>query len=233
MNEQSYGEQVFNACRALAAHGLGPGIGGHVSVRVAGENRFWTNALDRTFEEMRPEDIMELDFEGNVLSGERTVSPGIGFHPGIYKVRRDVGAIVHTHAFWIVAQSSFARPPGVWHNICTYFSGRTVIAPSTTSAIGHVVRPHDVAIIMPTHGAITVAPNIARAAALHATLDFTCRLDVTLSETAAKPIPDKECEAIRERVDRAEYLELTWELMLRKAGRAFDGESTRPIFTYA
>lgn len=55
-------------CRrhGLAAYGLGPGIGGHVSVRVPGKRQFHINAFDRSFEEMRQQDIALLDFDGHV-----------------------------------------------------------------------------------------------------------------------------------------------------------------------
>ena len=50
MVELSQREQVLQAIRGLAAYGLGPNIGGHVSVRVPGKPEFYINAFDKTFE---------------------------------------------------------------------------------------------------------------------------------------------------------------------------------------
>lgn len=217
--------QVLEACHALAAYDLGPGIGGHVSVRVPGQERYWVNVLDRCFEEMTREDIVLMDFDGNVVEAQRPISPGIGFHPGIYELRPDVGAIVHTHGYWITAQSAFARPPQAWHNLSTYFEGRTAVAPDDDIAsIAPALGGDDIAIVIPWHGAITVGADIGAAAALHVTFDYACRLDATLSDTSAKPMPDDHLRHIQELLGEANYLELTWELMRRKAARARGGE---------
>lgn len=214
-------EQTLLACHALAAYGLGAGIGGHVSVRVAGASAYWTNVLDKTFEEMTPDDIVMLDFDGRQLDGEREISPGIGFHHGIYGIRPDVGAVVHTHGFWVTAQSAFARPPRVFHNLATYFYGRTAVAPDDSiESIAPALSRDDVAIVIPWHGSITVGRDVGEACALHATLDYVSRLDVTLSAAGAEPMPEEACGRIRALVESADYLHLTWELMQRKAHRA-------------
>ena len=117
MSDPDLRQQVLEAVRGLAAYGLGPSIGGHVSVRVPGQPRFYINAFDKTFEEMRLQDIALLDFDGRVLECETMVSLGQTFHHGIYKQRPDVQAIVHTHGFWLTAQSAFGRPVRNLHNL--------------------------------------------------------------------------------------------------------------------
>ena len=220
--------QVLEAVRGLAAYGLGPGIGGHVSIRVPGKPWFYINAYDRTFEEMRLQDIALLDFDGNVLACETRVSPGLTFHHGIYRQRPDVNAIVHTHGFWITAQSAFGRPLRNLHNLATYFHGRTCVSPSDDfTAIGPAMRADDVAIIIPWHGAITVGKDIADAAALHVTFDYAARLDVTLP--ADTPVmPQSLCEEMARVLRHANYLDLTWNLVRRKGVDAFDGTRVIP-----
>jgi len=223
-------ELVLQACRGLAAYGLGPGIGGHVSVRVPGEDRYWTNALDRSFEEMQLEDILLLSFDGELLDGDRIISPGIGFHPGIYQLREDVGAIVHTHGYWITAQSAFGREPRALHNLCTYFTNRTAVAPDDEiESIAPALRADDCAIVIPWHGAITIGPDIAAAAALHVTFDYACRLDVTLAGAQGiAEMPPDHARSMQQLLGRANYLNLTWDLMQRKAARSYNGEVVVP-----
>jgi L-fuculose-phosphate aldolase len=214
-------EDVLIACHALGAHGLGGVIGGHVSIRVPGERAYWTNVLDKTFEETTFEDIVKLDFEGNQIAGDRKISPGIGFHHGIYMHRPDVNAVVHTHGFWVTAQSAFARPPKMWHNLCTYFWKKTAVAPDDTiEAIAPALSKDDVAIIIPWHGAITVGNDIGHAAALHATFDYACKLDVTMGATSAEPMPESQCAHMRSLIEKADYLRLTWNLMKRRVNEA-------------
>ena len=225
-----YRDQVLDACHGLAAYGLGSGIGGHVSVRVPGEELYWSNALDKTFEEMTVDDMLLIDFDGKLVNSARDISPGIGFHQGIYKLRPDVGAVVHTHGFWITAQSAMARVPRNLHNMSTYFHKRTAIAPDDEiESIAPAMKDDDVAIIIPWHGSITLGADIVDAAALHVTLDYCCRLDVTVPETAPL-MPDDHAVAIQKLLKRANYLSKTWDLMCRRAKRAHDGNVIVPQF---
>jgi len=229
MTHESTKAVVLEAVRGLAACGLGPGIGGHVSIRVPGQELFCINAFDRTFEEMRLRDIALLDLEGNVIECEMHVSAGLTFHHGIYRQRPDVGAIVHTHGFWMTAQAALGRPLRCLHNLATYFEGRTCVSPSDDfAAVGPALRPADVAIVIPWHGVITVGADIAEATALHVTYDYLARMDVTLPpETPVMPA------AWREEVTRVlagtNYLSLTWDVVRRKGADAFNGRRVVPI----
>ena len=221
-------DDVLAVCRALGARGYGGVIGGHVSARVPGEDRYWTNVLDRAFEEMTTDDIVLMDFDGNVVDGGRGVSPGIDFHQGIYQRRPDLQAVVHTHGFWITAQSAFARPPLMWHNLCTYFYGRTAVAPDDSlESIAAAMGDDDVAIVIPWHGAITAGRDLGEATALHATFEYASRLDVTLAGTGAEPMPEESCLKMRALVESANYLELTYDLILRGAELATDAAGAR------
>ena len=76
-DSESSKEQIVIACQALGLHGCGSGIGGHVSMRAPGENAIWINAFDRTLAEITIDDVLLIDFDGNVLEGNREVSIGV------------------------------------------------------------------------------------------------------------------------------------------------------------
>ena len=46
---------------------------------------------------MRTEDLIVCDLEGRKLAGERACTSEIGMHLTIYRMRPDVGAVVHAH----------------------------------------------------------------------------------------------------------------------------------------
>ena len=79
-------------------------------------------------------------------------------------------------------------------------------------------------ILIPWHGAITVAPTIARAAGLHQTLEYICRLDVTLSGSPATPMPESMIPGMHDLVESVGYLEETWKLIQRRGARALAAE---------
>ena len=223
---------VLTACRALAAYGLGSGIGGHVSIRVPGQDAFWTNTFDRSFEELDEDGVLLVGFDGEVRSPGREVSLGISFHAGIYTARPDVSAVVHTHGFWATAQSAFGRPPLMWHNMSSFFLDRVAVSPDDTfESVGPAVRPKDVAIVIPWHGYITMGSSIDEAAALHVILDYACRLDVVMANTGATQLDPDACERMCAVMEQAGLLRQTWALMQRKAVRAFDGAAVLPLIT--
>jgi L-fuculose-phosphate aldolase len=208
--------EIVTVCRALSLQGCGEGIGGHVSIRVPGRDALWINAFDRTLSEITEDDVLMIDFDGNLLEGDRPISPGYEFHPGIYGQREDVNAIVHTHGFWGQALGALARPLKIRHNIACIFHEDLVMSPNDSFAsIGPAIGDAST-IIIPWHGCITVGTNVGRAAALHRTLEEMAKLDVTLEATDAPEVPEDRRGPLKKLVlEDAGYLEQTWDLMRR------------------
>jgi L-fuculose-phosphate aldolase len=224
LTESQIRNEIVLACRGLAASGMGSLIGGHVSVRVPGEDAYYCNAFDRALIEITPEDVVKVAFDGTVLTPDRYVSAGLTFHSGIYGLRPDVNAIVHTHGYWITAQAALARPPLMWHNLATYFKDDCAMCEDDSfEAIAPALGTKST-ILIPWHGAITVGDTISRAVGLHHTLEFVARLDVQLSGTGAAPMPDEMVAGIRDLVTGADYLEETWKLVCRQGERALAAE---------
>lgn len=46
---------------------------------------------------MKPDDLLVIDLNGNLVRGERAVSSEIKLHLAIYKARKDCEAVVHAH----------------------------------------------------------------------------------------------------------------------------------------
>ena len=163
------------------------------------------------------DDVLLIDFDGNVLEGNREVSIGVDFHPGIYNVREDVNAIVHTHGPWGTALAGLARPLKIRANLACFFHNDQVLSPDDSFAsIGPVIGDANT-VIIPWHGCITVGSTIGRATALHATFEDMARLDVLLEPSGAPELPMEWRDHLKELVDsKAGYLEQTWELMKRK-----------------
>lgn len=228
MNDQEIRSHILDACHGLSASGLGNVIGGHVSMRVPGKELYWTNVLDLCFEEMAEEDLLLIDFDGNVLESSRPVSPGIDFHQGIYKQRPEINAIVHTHGEWGTAQSALCRPLRMYHNLSTYFYNKIAVSPDDTlEAIGPVLKDN-IAVMMPWHGAICLGRTIGEATALMATYEYAAKLDVRLSGTDAPEMPAEACARQQVLLGKATYLELTYDLMLRRARNGIRGELKSP-----
>jgi len=105
--------EVAEAGRRMLAQGLVTGTAGNISVRVPGEERMVITPSQMGYDLIGVDDIVTLDFERNVLEGERKPSTEAGMHIGVYKARPDVGAVVHTHSVYASAVASVRKeiPP--------------------------------------------------------------------------------------------------------------------------
>ena len=95
-------KKVALSCRILAMEGVVEGILGHVSARIAGYNEMFIRC--RSEEECgvfftRASDIRRVDFDGQglELGSHYKVPNELAIHGEIYKVRPDVGCVVHAH----------------------------------------------------------------------------------------------------------------------------------------
>ncbi len=85
---------VARACRVLYNRGLVEYVE-HVSTLGEGE-RFIINPI-RSMEDIDGEDMITVDFDGKLVSGEGRLPGHVFLHGEIYRARPDVSAIVHTH----------------------------------------------------------------------------------------------------------------------------------------
>jgi L-ribulose-5-phosphate 4-epimerase len=87
-----------------------------------------------SYEDMKAEDIVVLDLDGNVLDGNLRPSSDTATHLRLYKEYPNMGAIVHTHSRWatIFAQAKRAIPAlGTTH--ADYFYGEIPCTRELTS----------------------------------------------------------------------------------------------------
>lgn len=86
------------ALRAAAMYGLGEGICNHFSVAVPGQSdKFLLNPRGLMWQEVRSEDIILIDTEGNKLSGRHEPEPSAMFiHAAIHRITGK-NVVLHTH----------------------------------------------------------------------------------------------------------------------------------------
>jgi L-fuculose-phosphate aldolase len=87
---QSLREQVAWACRILAREGYADLTLGHVSARGP-DGEIWIKRKGVSLDEVEPDDVVSID-DGDAVLHLETV-----LHTGVYRLRADVGAVVHGH----------------------------------------------------------------------------------------------------------------------------------------
>ena len=93
-------KQLINYGKKLVIEKLTKGTGGNLSVfdRSLGHIAITPSGID--FFEMKEEDIVILDLNGNVVEGENLPSSEWQMHLKLYKTRDDIDAVIHAHTMY-------------------------------------------------------------------------------------------------------------------------------------
>jgi len=102
-------EAVLAANRALPEHGLVTLTWGNASGIDRAEGLVAIKASGVSYEDMTPADVVVVDLEGSVVSGERRPSTDTPTHLVLYRAFEEIGGIVHTHSSWATAWAQAAR----------------------------------------------------------------------------------------------------------------------------
>lgn len=93
-------EQIIQAAQMLFQAGVMSHSGhGNISVRLPEEGQMLLTATGN-IAHLAPEQLTVITFEGNPVEGD--IEPGareiVDMHSGVYRARRDVNAVIHTHS---------------------------------------------------------------------------------------------------------------------------------------
>lgn len=95
--------KVFNANLALVKHGLVIFTWGNVSGIDRKQNLVVIKPSGVSYDDMKAEDMVVVDFDGNVVEGKLRPSSDTATHIELYKVFPGLGGVVHTHSTYAVA----------------------------------------------------------------------------------------------------------------------------------
>jgi L-ribulose-5-phosphate 4-epimerase len=116
--------EVLAANRALAENGLAPLTWGNASGIDRERGLVAIKPSGVAYAELTAEDIVVLDLDGNVRTGNRRPSTDTPTHLVLYRAFEEIGGIVHTHSTWSVAWAQAQREIpllGTTHaDLCAY-----------------------------------------------------------------------------------------------------------------
>ena len=167
------GEELVWAGKELLRRGLTVYTAGNISVRNEDNSGFYIKPGGLPYTDIRPEDLVIVDWEGNVVSGSRPPSSEHNLHRLIYLARPNVSAIAHTHsphATTVAASRLRSGIPPVLAEVWSYLGGPIEIAeyaPAGSESLAeNAVRclgSERRGILLKNHGAVAVASNLPQA----------------------------------------------------------------------
>jgi L-fuculose-phosphate aldolase len=159
--------EIIDTCLKMNAAGINQGTSGNVSARI--DRGFLITPSGIPYEEMAPEQIVEMDLDGG-YRGDLLPSSEWRMHLDIMRTRPEAGAIVHTHAVHATALSTLRRDIPAFHYMIGVGGGPDIrcaeYATFGTEALSdNMLKALQgrTACLLANHGMICFAPNLKKA----------------------------------------------------------------------
>jgi L-fuculose-phosphate aldolase len=93
-------KKIVKYGKKLIESGLTKGTGGNISIYNKDENLMAISPSGIDYFKTKPEDVVVLDLDGNIVDGDRKPSSEYPMHKIFYEKRDDIKAVVHAHSVY-------------------------------------------------------------------------------------------------------------------------------------
>jgi L-ribulose-5-phosphate 4-epimerase len=107
-------EEVWQLHMELPKNNLVTWTGGNISGRDPETGLVVIKPSGIRYEDLKPEHLVVVDLEGDVVEGSLKPSSDTASHLYIYRQRPDVGGVVHTHSPYATAFAALGKPIPVY-----------------------------------------------------------------------------------------------------------------------
>ena len=159
-------QQVWKLHLELPQNDLVRWTGGNVSGRDPETGLVVIKPSGVKYPDLRPEQLVVLDVDGNVIEGNLSPSSDTASHLYIYRHRPDVGGVVHAHSPFATAFAAVGKPIPVYLTaIADEFGGPIPVGGFALiggEEIGRVVMEsigNSSAVLLKNHGVFTIGKN--------------------------------------------------------------------------
>jgi L-ribulose-5-phosphate 4-epimerase len=195
--------EVFEIAKQLVPDGLAHGAQGNISAcdRASGLVAVTPSAIP--YRVMKLDDIVVTDLFGKVVKGKWTPTTEIKMHTIFYRERKEVNAVVHTHApYASVFCITHEQIPPVLTEAASCLTGPVPVAPYRAPGSAELAQivldtiGSGVAVLLAQHGLLTVGASLAEAYDSTLAAENTARLVIWARSMGSKVITlDPEIQA--------------------------------------
>lgn len=177
---------VLETSRKMVEKGLVVGKSGNISLRLppeAGRDLLAITPSSRYYDLLAVNDIQVIDFETEPVEGDLPPSSETLLHIGIYRARKNINAVIHTHSVFASAIAVAGREiPVILDDQVTFIGGEIRLAeyalPGSEELVDHVITAFGErnAVLLPNHGAIGIGRNMRDAFTVCELLEKTAKI---------------------------------------------------------
>jgi len=219
--------RIAAARRMLYRAGLDSQIGGHVSLRVPGEDAFWVTPF-QYFDETLPEHVSKVGFDLQVIEpGTLPASPGINFHASVMVARPDVNCVIHAHTRNISTFATTRRKFDVFYvygsmfaDLVTEFVDDPSLTPDKEGAAIAAALGQNKVVLMPHHGSVHVGENLEFTTIETMVFDLACEYQLAAMSVGGKPMDPAAARSYREAYYKYGFREQMWKANFRRLQRS-------------
>jgi ribulose-5-phosphate 4-epimerase/fuculose-1-phosphate aldolase len=224
MDREHLKETLARGCRILEMVGL-IDFSGHITGRLPGSATFFIHPGNLARSEVRPEDMIEVDLDGRVVSGDGKIPDETSIHTAVYQKRRDVNSVIHMHPHYAIIPGIVGRELITVCHHGSIFGSTVPLYPDSEkiTAMSQANRMADMlgggrAVVMKGHGAVVAEASVEAVilAALH--LEENARLLVEASAIGEPiPLPEEEIKRAAASTFKPSSIQKSWSYFREKA----------------
>lgn len=229
--------RVVTAGRALAAAGQQDLVWGHVALRDSHGRGIWMKASGWAFEEVTPERVLLVGWDGARLAGDGAVHLECHIHLGVLSARPEAAASVHTHPQVVNAFSALELPMrAISHEGVLFADPQVPRSALSGDLVTDAARGAQLAAelgaapacLMPRHGLVAVGVSEAEAVMHAVLLSAACAvlLQALSAGTLRSWSDDSEIAAKKTHAWPASQLQAGYDYLVRVADRASSPRTT-------
>lgn len=126
MKYQKEREQIVEYGKKLIESNLTKGTGGNISVFFRQDKLMAITPSGIDYYKLKPEDILIMDLEGNIVDGKQKPSSEYSMHKVLYERREDINAVVHVHSTYSTTLACMNWELPAVHYLVAISGGRNV-----------------------------------------------------------------------------------------------------------
>lgn len=192
-----YRELLVQSGLRMAASGLTVETWGNISARDPETGLVYLTPSAMKYDTITVDDVVVCDLDRNIVQGTRKPTIETGMHLAVYRARKDVNAVVHTHPTYSMIYSCQGKDIPLFmdeaaqtlgdtcHTTPYALPGSQELADACVAALGEKSN----SCLIRSHGAVAVGSDMDMAFKVCTVLEIAARILYMIESTGGKPCP--------------------------------------------
>jgi L-fuculose-phosphate aldolase len=226
--------RVALACRIIALEGYVDLTLGHVSAREPGTSTVWIKRKGPALDEVVPDDVIALDLDDREALSAPEYHLESVMHTEIYRVRPDVGSVIHGHPLYGTALASTDASLRMLTHDAVLFAdgigefdeGPDLVTDQARGARVAAALGERRAALLRNHGVVIAGEDVRWSVLSAIVLERAIRFQTIAGQLGpARPISDEDAHKLQPQKYREAFLDEYWAGWERRVERAALGSS--------